>query len=321
MVDRNARSILVTGAAGFIGSHVSESLVARGDRVIGLDNFDPYYDLAIKRRNLTDLQASDRFRLIEGDIRDLAAVEEAFTAEGPVDGVIHLAARAGVRPSIEQPVEYATTNVEGTVNLLEAARRHEVGRFVFGSSSSVYGASNTVPFSEDQTTDRPISPYAATKIAGEALCYTWRHLYGLPMVVLRFFTVFGPRQRPDLAINKFVRLLEAGEPIPQFGDGSSSRDYTFVADIARGILAALDSDLAYEVINLGGSSPVRLDEMIAAVGAAVGVEPRVIILEDQPGDVPRTSADVRKAKRLLDWEPQWSLADGLREFVAWYRRV
>lgn len=319
MADSNARSIVVTGAAGFIGSHVSEALIARGDRVIGLDNFDPYYDVAIKRRNLTDLQASDRFRLIEGDIRDPQAVEEAFTAEGPVDGVIHLAARAGVRPSIEQPVDYATTNVEGTVNLLEAARRHEVGRFVFGSSSSVYGASNTVPFSEDQPTDRPISPYAATKIAGEALCYTWHHLYRLPMVVLRFFTVFGPRQRPDLAINKFVRLLEADEPIPQFGDGSSSRDYTFVADIARGILAALDSDLGYEVINLGGSSPVRLDEMIAAVGEAVGVEPRVIVLDDQPGDVPRTSADVSKAKRLLDWEPEWSLADGLREFVAWYR--
>ena len=320
MTERDARTIVVTGAAGFIGSHVSEALIARGDSVIGLDNFDPYYDPAIKRRNITDLQASDRFRLIEGDIRDAADVEEAFAA-GPVDGVIHLAARAGVRPSIEQPIEYATTNVEGTVVMLEAARRHEVGRFVFGSSSSVYGAANTVPFAEDQRIDQPISPYAATKVAGEALCYTWHHLYDLPVIALRFFTVIGPRQRPDLAINKFVRLLENDETIPQFGDGSSSRDYTYVADIARGILAALDSDYGYEVINLGGSSPIRLDEMIAAVGEAVGVEPRVDILDDQPGDVPRTSADVTRAKELLDWEPQWTLAEGLREFVAWYRRM
>lgn len=312
------KTIVVTGAAGFIGSHVSEALTARGDRVIGLDNFDPYYDPAIKRRNVGELEQSDLFRLIEGDIRDAAAVEEAF-AEG-ADGVIHLAARAGVRPSIEQPLEYASTNVDGTVNMLEAARIHEVDRFIFGSSSSVYGAASEVPFSEEQRIDEPISPYAATKVAGEALCYTWHHLYDLPMVMLRFFTVFGPRQRPDLAINKFVRLLEAGEPIPQFGDGSSSRDYTYVADIARGIIAALDSSYDFEIINLGSSSPIRLDEMIAAVGEAVGVEPEVNVLENQPGDVPRTYADVSRAKRLLGWEPEWTLAEGLREFVAWYRR-
>lgn len=315
--EETARTVLVTGAAGFIGSHVSEALTARGDTVVGLDNFDPYYDPEIKRSNVRELSAGDRFNLIEGDIRDPGAVEEAFAA--PIGGVIHLAARAGVRPSIEQPLEYAKTNVDGTVNLLEAARAHGVARFIFGSSSSVYGAANEVPFSEDQRIDRPISPYAATKVAGEALCYTWHHLYDLPMVLLRFFTVYGPRQRPDLAINKFVRLLEAGEPIPQFGDGSSSRDYTYVADIVRGILAALDSDYEFEIINLGGSSPIRLDEMIAAVGEAVGVEPEVNILENQPGDVPRTYADVSKAKRLLGWEPEWTLADGLREFVAWYR--
>lgn len=224
-----------------------------------------------------------------------------------------------MRPSIERPLEYVQTNVDGTVNLLEAARAHGVERFVFGSSSSVYGAANEVPFSEDQRIDRPISPYATSKVAAEALCHTWHHLHDLPIVVLRFFTVYGPRQRPDLAINKFVRLLESGEPIPQFGDGSSSRDYTYVADIARGVLAALDSDLAFEIINLGGSSPIRLDEMIAAVGEAVGVEPRVQVLDDQPGDVPRTYADVRKAARLLGWKPQWTLAEGLREFVAWWR--
>lgn len=321
LTDREARTILVTGAAGFIGSHVGEALVARGDRVIGLDNFDPYYDPAIKRRNLAELIACDRFSLLEGDIRDPAAVEEAFTAARPITGVIHLAARAGVRPSIEQPLEYASTNVDGTVNLLEAARRHEVARFIFGSSSSVYGAANTVPFSEDQRIDRPISPYAATKVAGEALCYTWHHLHALPMVLLRFFTVYGPRQRPDLAISKFVRLLEAGEPIPQFGDGSSSRDYTYVADIARGVLAALDSNFDFEIINLGSSSPIRLDEMIEAVGEAVGVEPVVNVLDNQPGDVPRTYADVGRAKRLLGWEPRWTLAEGLREFVAWHRRT
>jgi UDP-glucuronate 4-epimerase len=312
-----ATTVLVTGAAGFIGSHVSEALVARGDRVIGLDSFDDYYDPAIKRSNIGALKLSDRFQMIEGDIRDPETVMDAFDA--PITGVIHLAARAGVRPSIERPLDYATTNVDGTVNLLEAARAGAVERFVFGSSSSVYGAANEVPFSEDQRVDRPISPYAATKVAGEALCYTWHHLHDLPIVVLRFFTVYGPRQRPDLAINKFVGLMEAGEPIPQFGDGSSSRDYTYVADIARGVLAALDSDCDFEILNLGGSSPIRLDEMIAAVGEAVGVAPEVRVLDNQPGDVPRTYADVSKAKRVLGWEPEWTLAEGLQEFVRWYR--
>ncbi|MFW6437491.1 MAG: GDP-mannose 4,6-dehydratase [Armatimonadota bacterium] len=317
MGDAASRTILVTGAAGFIGSHVSQALIDRGDVVVGLDNFDPYYDPAIKRQNTAELQMSDRFQMIEGDIRDPEAIARAF--ETPVSGVIHLAARAGVRPSIADPLDYSTTNVDGTLNVLEAARAHDVQRFVFGSSSSVYGAANEVPFSEDQRIDRPISPYAATKVAAEALCYTWHHLYDLPIVVLRFFTVYGPRQRPDLAINKFVRLLASGEPIPQFGDGSSSRDYTYVADIARGVLAAFDSDYDYEIINLGGSSPIRLDEMIAAVGDAVGVEPTVNVLEDQPGDVPRTYADVSKAKRLLGWEPEWTLSEGLRAFVTWYR--
>lgn len=288
--------------------------------MIGLDNFDPYYDPSIKRRNLSELAASERFTLIEGDIRDPEAVERAFAAASshPIGGMIHLAARAGVLPSIKQPMEYVTTNVNGTVNLLEAARTHEVGRFIFGSSSSVYGAVNEVPFSEEQSVARPISPYAATKIAGEALCHTWHHLYDLPMVVLRFFTVYGPRQRPDLAINKFVRLMEAGETILQYGDGSSKRDYTYVGDITRGVVAALDSDYAYEIINLGSSAPIRLDELIEAVGEAVGVAPMVQVIEDQPGDVPRTYADVSRAKRLLDWEPRSTLAEGLREFITWY---
>ncbi|MGC9319375.1 MAG: GDP-mannose 4,6-dehydratase [Armatimonadota bacterium] len=317
MSENSGGTILVTGAAGFIGSHLSEALVARGDRVIGLDNFDPYYDPAIKRRNVAELVQDERFQLIEGDICDPEAVERAFGYG--LDGVIHLAARAGVRPSIEDPVAYARVNVDGTAVLLQAAREHGLDRFVFGSSSSVYGAANEVPFSEDQRVDRPISPYAASKVGAEALCYTWHHLYRMAIVVLRFFTVYGPRQRPDLAINKFVRLLEAGEPIPQYGDGSSSRDYTYVADIVRGIIAAWESDLQWEIINLGSSAPVRLDEMIAAVGEAVGVEPVVEVLEDQPGDVPRTYASIDRARRLLGWEPRWSLAEGLREFVAWHR--
>lgn len=318
MTDTDRHTVLVTGAAGFIGSHLSEALVARGDTVIGIDSFDPYYDPEIKRRNLAGLLAGERFTLIEGDINDPRSLSAAFAAG--IDRVVHLAAKAGVRPSIAQPLDYARANVEGTAAVLEAARRHGVSRFVFGSSSSVYGAANEVPFSEDQRIDRPISPYAATKVAGEALCHAWHHLYGLPIVVLRFFTVYGPRQRPDLAINKFVRLLDGGEPIPQFGDGSSSRDYTFVGDIVRGIIAAADSDLDFEIINLGGSSPIRLDELIAAVGAAVGVEPVVEVLPDQPGDVPRTYASVAKAQCLLGWEPRVPLAEGLRAFVAWYRQ-
>jgi len=311
-------AILVTGAAGFIGSHVSEALVARGDTVIGLDNFDPYYDPTLKRDNLAELELSDGFELIEGDIRDEEVVGRIF-ADAGVRAVIHLAAKAGVRPSIQDPLAYAKANVEGTVVLLEAAREAQVERFIFGSSSSVYGAANEVPFSEDQRVDRPVSPYAASKVAAEAFCHTYHHLYAIPMVCLRFFTVYGPRQRPDLAINKFVRLLLVGEPIPQFGDGSSSRDYTYIEDIVRGVLAAYDSDLQYEIINLGSSSPIRLDEMIAAVAEAVRVEPEIEQLPEQPGDVPRTYANVDKAKELLGWEPEWTLAQGLREFVAWYK--
>lgn len=307
------RTILVTGAAGFIGSHVSEALVKRGDRVIGIDNFDDHYDPRIKRANLAGLLARDAFELIEGDVRDDDALGWAFYRRP--EAVIHLAAKGGVRASIADPEGYLDCNVRGTLRVLQAAVRHGVSRFVFGSSSSVYGAGNTVPFSEEQPTDRPVSPYAATKIAAEALCHTWRHLHGLPMVCLRFFTVYGPRQRPDLAISTFVRLMRAGEPIPQFGDGTSLRDYTYVADIVRGVLAALELEAGYEVINLGSDRPISLSDLIALIGAVMGVEPRIERLPDQPGDVPRTWADISKAERLLGWRPQWSMEDGLREFV------
>ena len=316
----SAGAVLVTGAAGFIGSHVSQALATRGERVIGLDNFDPLYDPNLKRDNVAGLLAEDRFRLVEGDICDPELVEQVFS-EGEVQAVIHLAAKAGVRPSLNDPMGYARTNTEGTVTLLEVARQAGVNRFIFGSSSSVYGAANEVPFDEDQPVHLPISPYAASKVAAEAFCHTYHHLYEMPIVCLRFFTVYGPRQRPDLAINKFVRLLLAGETIPQYGDGSSSRDYTYVDDIVRGVLAAYDSDLEYEIINLGSSSPVRLDEMIRAVAEAAGAEPVIERLPNQPGDVPRTYASIEKAKKLLGWEPEWDLADGLREFMEWYRRA
>lgn len=310
------RTVLVTGAAGFIGSHVSEALVARGDRVIGLDSFDDCYDPRLKRANLAQLMTDEAFELIEGDVRDPDALGWAFYRRP--DAVVHLAARGGVRSSIADPEGYMDCNVRGTLRVLQAAVRHDVGTFIFGSSSSVYGASNTVPFSEEQPTDRPLSPYAASKIAAEALCHTWHHLYSLSVICLRFFTVYGPRQRPDLAINRFVRLMRAGEAVPQYGDGSSLRDYTYVADIVRGVVAALELPADYEVINLGGDAPVSLAELIRLVAEALGVEPRVEVLPEQPGDVPCTWADISKAQRLLGWRPEWSLREGLREFIRWW---
>jgi UDP-glucuronate 4-epimerase len=309
---------LVTGGAGFIGSHTAEALLDRGHRVVALDNLDPYYDPELKRRNLAQALASDRFRFVEGDIRDADLVERLLREEG-VAHVIHLAAKAGVRPSLLDPRGYMSANVEGTLVLLEAARQHGVERFVFGSSSSVYGAASEVPFREDQDVSKPISPYAASKVACEAYCYTYHHLYAIPMVVLRFFTVYGPRQRPDLAINKFVRLLSAGEPIPMYGDGTSSRDYTFIDDIVAGVLAALEAPVEYETINLGSSSPIELIDMIRAVGKALNVEPRIDRQPMQPGDVPRTYASVERAERVLSWRPTTTLDEGLREFISWVR--
>ncbi|MFW5923666.1 MAG: GDP-mannose 4,6-dehydratase, partial [Planctomycetota bacterium] len=236
-----------------------------------------------------------------------------------IDRVIHLAARAGVRPSIEQPVLYEEVNCTGTLNLLECARDEGVEMFVFGSSSSVYGESTCAPFSEDEAADRPVSPYAATKRSGELFAHTYHHLFDFPVVALRFFTVYGPRQRPDLAIHKFVRLMDEGKPIPMYGDGSSKRDYTYVDDIVDGVLAAVDSKLEFEIINLGNSNPVQLSDLIDLIGEAVGREPKINQLPDQPGDVPLTCADVTKAEALLNYSPQVSIQDGLSRFVEWYR--
>ncbi|HEX2091279.1 MAG TPA: SDR family NAD(P)-dependent oxidoreductase [Longimicrobiaceae bacterium] len=316
--------VLVTGGAGFIGSHVCDRLVARGDEVVALDSFDPFYDPAVKRRNLTALDRSRRFRLIEADIRDPVGVEAALDGiGGKVDAVVHLAARAGVRPSIERPVDYVDTNVGGTMALLETARRRGIRRFVFGSSSSVYGDAAPVPFSESDPVAQPISPYAATKRAGELLCHTYAHLHGLSVVCLRLFTVYGPRQRPDLAIHKFARLMAAGEEIPVYGDGTTERDYTYVDDIVQGIEGALrytaEHPGTFEVFNLGESRTVSLAELVELLSGALGVEPRIRRLPAQPGDVTRTFASVDRARRLLGYAPSTPIEEGIRRFVDWFR--
>ncbi len=312
----------MTGAAGFIGSHVAERLVERGDEVVGLDNFDPFYARAVKERNLTALRRSPRFRFVEGDIRDAALVGGVLDAETVV---VHLAAKAGVRPSLEQPAAYAATNIEGTAVLLEAARRVGARRFVFGSSSSVYGDAAPVPFSEEWPALQPISPYAATKRAGELLCATFVQLYGLRVVALRFFTVYGPRQRPDLAIHKFTRLIAAGEPVPFYGDGSSERDYTWIDDIVGGVLAALEWTAAlasgWEIVNLGASHTTSLSRLVELIARAVGREPRLEALPAQPGDVRRTCADVRKAERLFGYRPATTVEEGIPRFVRWYEET
>ncbi|HEX2205245.1 MAG TPA: SDR family NAD(P)-dependent oxidoreductase [Longimicrobium sp.] len=320
-------NILVTGGAGFIGSHVCQRLLERGHAVWALDNFDPFYDPAIKRAAVAALEAMPGFRLVEGDIRDgagaLAALAGAGVARGGLDAVVHLAARAGVRPSIEEPLLYAQVNVDGTVAMLELCRALEVPAFVFGSSSSVYGNAAEVPFSEDDVAASPISPYAATKRAGELLCHTYAHLYGLSVVALRFFTVYGPRQRPDLAIHKFARLMSEGRPIPFFGDGSTRRDYTYVDDIVQGVEGAIDYARAhpgaFEVVNLGESDTVPLSRLVALLGEALGVEPVLQRLPPQPGDVERTCADISRARALLGYAPKTRIEEGIPKFVAWFR--
>jgi UDP-glucuronate 4-epimerase len=311
------RTVLITGAAGFIGSHCAEALAAAGKRVIGVDNFSDFYDRKWKEQNLRDLVGVD---VEEMDITDGVNLERVVRLTKP-QAILHLAAMAGVRPSIEQPAYYARVNVEGTTHLLEAARRSGVKRFVFASSSSVYGNLAHVPFSESDDVGEPISPYAATKRAGELICHTFWHLYQLPISSLRFFTVYGPRQRPDLAIHKFTRLIRRGEPIPFYGDGMTSRDYTYVDDIVRGILRAMahtTADRGHRVYNLGGGSPVTLAKLINELETAVGKKANLQKLPAQPGDVRRTFADLKRATEELGYEPQVSLAEGLSRFAAWH---
>jgi len=309
---------LVTGAAGFIGSHTSETLLARGDAVVGLDNFNTFYDPAIKRRNAQSLGRHSAFAMVEGDLLDPGSLDRAF-ARGPFDGIVHLAAWAGVRPSIDRPDIYVDANVRGTVDLLERTRRAGVGRFVFASSSSVYGGRDRVPFRETDPVDHPISPYAATKKAGEVLCYTYHHLYGLPVSALRFFTVYGPRQRPEMAIHKFATAMLRGEPVTLFGDGSTARDYTFIDDIVQGVVASLDRCEGYEIYNLGEAQTVRLDALVQKLGVALGVEPKIRWAPEQPGDVPITSADITKARERLGYRPHTLIDEGLARFAAWLR--
>lgn len=310
--------ILVTGAAGFIGSHLCQRLVAQGRQVVGLDNFDPFYDPAVKRRNLEQLLTDESFELIEGDIRDAGCVA-SILARAPVDAIVHLAAKAGVRPSIADPTGYMDVNINGTVVMLEAAKKFNVEKFIFASSSSVYGNTPKVPFAETDNVDYPISPYAATKKAGELICHTYSHLYGLKMTCLRFFTVYGPRQRPDLAIHKFARLIEAGKPIPVYGDGSMRRDFTYIDDIIDGVVAAIDRCAGYEIYNLGESRPVRLDVLIAELEKALGKTAIIDRQPEQPGDVFQTYADVSKAVRCLGYHPKTQFTDGLARFVHWLR--
>lgn len=307
--------ILVTGGAGFIGSHTTERLLARGDEVVVLDNFNDAYDPAIKRANAAALQGA---RIVTGDIRDRELVRKLF-ADGRFDAVVHLAAMAGVRPSLLDPLHYEDVNMRGTMTLLEEARARRGLRFVFASSSSVYGARDKVPFSEADDIPHPVSPYAATKRAGELMCYTYHHLFGVPISCLRFFTVYGPRQRPEMAIAKFTRSILDGEPIPFFGDGSTRRDYTYVDDIVDGVVAALDRCSGYDIYNLGESATTSLSELVDALSKAIG-KPAILDRQpNQPGDVPLTCADVSKARARLGYEPRTPVADGLARYVAWYR--
>lgn len=319
--------VLLTGAAGFIGSQVAEALIQRGDTVVGVDNFNDFYDPRIKEANIDELRTRDpdgRFELIRADlVTDVGRIEALFSDPGRrPDVVCHLAAWAGVRPSIQRPLVYQANNIEGTNRLLELARRHEVKPFVFASSSSVYGARREVPFREDDRVDDPISPYAATKKAGELLGYTYHHLFGTHFIGLRFFTVYGPRQRPEMAIHLFADRILDGRPIRVFGDGSSSRDYTYIDDCVAGVVASIDrasTTPGYRIYNLGKSETTSLDELVRTIEEAAGRNAIIEREADQPGDVPRTFADVSRAKAELGYDPKTPVSEGIPRFVAWLK--
>ncbi len=313
-------NLLVTGGAGFIGSHLCKALIARGDRVAALDNFDPFYDRSTKEDNLAGLRGNSAFTLVEGDIRSAADLDRAFTARGKPEVVVHLAALAGVRPSIQEPARYQDVNVGGATAVLEALRRHHVKKLVFGSSSSVYGNNKKAPFAEDDPVDQPISPYAATKRAGELQAHAYHHLFGLDVFILRYFTVYGPRQRPDLAIHKFTRILDTGGAIPVFGDGTTRRDYTYIDDIIQGTLAAIDRVRGFRIYNLGESETTELRQLIRLIGEALGVEPKLDRQPLQPGDVEQTYANISRASAELGYAPQTKISAGIPKFVAWFKR-
>jgi len=313
--------IVVTCVAGFIGSHTAEALLLRGEYVVGIDEVNDYYDVRVKEANIALLERAGgaRFKFYRGDICDVALLDKMWNAHGKPRRVVHLAARAGVRPSIEDPFKYVHSNVEGTTRLLDVAAKYGNASFVFASSSSVYGGSKRATFSEADSVDFPVSPYAATKKACELLAYTYHHLYKMHVAALRFFTVFGPRGRPDMAPLKFVDKISRGVPIQQFGDGTSSRDYTYVDDVVDGVIRSLDTPRGYQVYNLGNGTPTKLSDFIRLVEAETGNTAAIEVLPMQPGDVPRTCADITKARELLGYDPQTPFPDGIRKLVAWYK--
>lgn len=311
--------IVITGVAGFIGSHLGEKLISLGHEIIGIDNFDPFYPKKFKESNLAVLRASGKFSFYEADIRSKQSIKDIFNASS-IDLVVHLAAKAGVRPSIEQITEYYEVNIDGTVNLLECMREANVTKLVFASSSSVYGNNEKTPFSETDFVDNPISPYAATKKSGELLCHVYYSLYQFDINCLRFFTVFGPRQRPDLAIHKFTRLIDQGKEVPFFGDGSTSRDYTYVDDIVSGILCAINNLKGFNVYNLGESRVIKLNELILSIEKALNKKAKLNKQPLQPGDVQKTFADISKAREEIGYNPQYDFETGIKQFVDWYKK-
>ena len=314
-------TILVTGGAGFIGSHLCEHLLSEGIKVICLDNFDDFYDPNIKIKNTEGIikKFSDVFELVTGDIRNHEHLNKIFQ-KNKIDFVVHLAARAGVRPSITDPLLYQDVNIRGTIVLLEACKAHGIRNFIFASSSSVYGENQRVPFTEKDLDIQPISPYGATKRAGELLCFSYHHLYGMNIACLRIFTAYGPRQRPEMAIHKFARLIDQGEKIPIFGDGSSRRDYTYIDDLIEGILGVVHYHHGFEIYNLGESQTTSLIELIKLIEGAFGKKANVEMLELQPGDVSVTYADISKAKRILKYQPKVKMEEGIKRFVEWYKK-
>jgi UDP-glucuronate 4-epimerase len=309
--------ILVTGAAGFIGSHLSERLLNDSHTVVGIDNFDDFYDPNIKRSNVAASLENKNFKLIEADIRDSEICDQIITND--IEVIVHLAAKAGVRPSIEQPVLYADVNIKGTLVLLEAARKQNIKKFIFASSSSVYGNNKKIPFSEDDPVDNPISPYAATKKACELICHTYHHLYCIDITSLRYFTVYGPRQRPDLAIHKFTALIEKEKPIPIYGDGSMMRDFTYIDDIIDGTIAAINQCDGYHLYNLGESRTISVNDLVIELEKAIGKKAEKEFLPPQPGDIEKTHADITRSINDLGYNPSTDIQTGLKKFVTWFR--
>lgn len=311
------QTFFVTGGAGFIGSHLCEALLVQGHSVVCFDNFNDYYDPQIKRQNIKWLTGKENFTLIEGDFLDLGLLRQLFQNQR-IDVIVHLGARAGVRPSLKNPLLYQQVNVQGTNYLLEIAKEFETSKFIFASSSSVYGENKKVPFSEDDFVDHPISPYAATKKAGELICYTYHHLYNIPVTCLRFFTVYGPRQRPDMAIHKFTNSIYHGEKITRYGDGDSRRDYTYISDIIDGICKSIEYCKSYHIYNLGESKTIELKRLIEIISNCLGKKADIQVLPIQPGDVPITYADISKARNEIGYDPKVDIVTGVENFVKWY---